>query len=156
MFSVVEPQNLEYKNQWLINNPDKELEEAPDRQSFYFDTNHFKRTFTLHEFKNLIDGFNDFVSSSKELEQIEKIKEPERVNKPLKLKWTGNKNQLYSVIRQLKNDFELITNSYNELAEFLISNVTGFENTSKETVEKELKKDKQPPKPRRVNINPEE
>jgi hypothetical protein len=71
-----------------------------------------------------------------------------------KIKWTGQKNQLYSVIRQLKIDHELIKNSFNELAEFIISNFTGFENTKKETVEKELKKNSQLPKNKRIKIEP--
>lgn len=72
-----------------------------------------------------------------------------------KLVWKGQKNQLYSVLRQLKNDHELIGNSYNSLADFLIQNVTGFENTSKETIEKELKKRNPLPKGKRINVTPE-
>jgi hypothetical protein len=80
--------------------------------------------------------------------------ENKKESKNIKLKWKGSKIQLYSVLRQLKNQYELIGNSYNELAEFLINNVTGFNETKKETVEKELKKENLPPKERRVNINP--
>ncbi len=69
-----------------------------------------------------------------------------------KLDWKGSKVQLYSVLRQLKTQYELIANSYNELADFLIQNVKGFESTSKETVEKELKKKQQPQKNKRVNF----
>lgn len=70
-----------------------------------------------------------------------------------KLNWRGNKNQLYAVLRQLKNDYELIGNSYNSLADFLIQNVTGFENTKKETIEKELKKKQPLPHAKRVSVN---
>jgi hypothetical protein len=73
-----------------------------------------------------------------------------------KLKWIGAKNQLYNVLRQLKNEYGLITNSYNELADFLMEHVTGFENTKKETIEKELKKKQPLPKSKRININPDE
>jgi len=70
----------------------------------------------------------------------------------VKLIWKGQKNQLYNVLRQLKN-LDLIGNSYNNLADFLIENVSGFENTSKETIEKEIKKIKDLPKPKRINID---
>ena len=83
-----------------------------------------------------------------------KIANSEVVKSGLKLDWKGTKIQLYSVLRQLKNDYELIGNSYNELADFLIQNVKSFGDTKKETVEKELKKVQQPPKNRRVKINP--
>ncbi|MEP6947714.1 MAG: hypothetical protein ABI863_00505 [Ginsengibacter sp.] len=73
-----------------------------------------------------------------------------------KLIWKGQKNQLYSTLRQLKNDYEFVANSYNSLAEFLIQNVSGFENTSKETIEKELKKNTPLPKQKRVEITPGE
>ncbi len=74
----------------------------------------------------------------------------------IKLIWKGQKNQLYNVLRQLKNDYELIGNSYNSIADFLIENVTGFENTGKETIEKELKKTAPLPKAKRINITPGE
>lgn len=71
-----------------------------------------------------------------------------------KLKWLGSNVQLYHVLRQLKNDHEVIGNSYNSLADFLINYVTGFENTSKETIEKELKKKYIPPKNKRIIVDP--
>lgn len=71
----------------------------------------------------------------------------------VKLKWRGQNNQLYSVLRQLKNDYELTDSSYDEIAEFIKQSFTGFENTKKGTIEKELKKKKLLPKPKRIPIN---
>lgn len=90
--------------------------------------------------------------------EIEKIEEQffkkDHSNKSFKLIWKGQKNQLYNVLRQLKN-LDLIGNSYNNLADFLIENVSGFENTSKGTIEKEINKIKDLPKPKRINIEPD-
>jgi hypothetical protein len=58
----------------------------------------------------------------------------------VKLRWTGQKNQLYGVIQQLKEN-ELISNTYNQIADFLKENVIPFHSASKENIEKELKKD---------------
>lgn len=71
----------------------------------------------------------------------------------IKLKWTGQKNQLYAILRQLKNEYEMLNNSYNELADFIKLYVVGFENTSKETIEKELKKNTVLPKAKRVKLD---
>jgi hypothetical protein len=71
---------------------------------------------------------------------------------PVRLKWEGQKNQLYNVLRQLK-DKELISNSYNELADFLKNHVIPFHTTAKETIEKELKKKADLPKDRRINLD---
>jgi hypothetical protein len=73
----------------------------------------------------------------------------------IKLQWIGQKNQIYNVLRQLK-DYDLIANSYNSLADFLIQNVTGFEDTKKETIETEFKRNKDLPKPKRIKIEPGE
>ena len=77
-------------------------------------------------------------------------------NSQIKLKWNGQKNQLYAVLRQLKNDYELIDNSYSVLADFIKQSVVGFEDTSRDTIDKELKKERKLPKQRRVNIEPNE
>jgi hypothetical protein len=152
--SIIEIQTAEFVKQWLLDNPEKNFEDAPPKKSFWFNNGHLKVSINKKMIQNLIEGFKDFEEeTNKSKHPIEILPEKNRV---IKLKWTGNKNQLYSVIRQLKNDYELITNSYNELADFLIANVTGFENTKKETVEKEIKKDQPLPKERRVNIKPEE
>jgi hypothetical protein len=74
----------------------------------------------------------------------------------VKLQWRLQKNQLYAVLRQLKNEYEAIGNSYNELAEFIKQSVIGFEETSKETIEKELKKTTPLPKNKRIKLNPKE
>lgn len=76
-------------------------------------------------------------------------------NSTVKIKWEGQKNQLYSVIRQLKNDYSLITNSYDELAEFIVNNFYGFTPSNRRTVETELKKEQNLPKRKRVKINPD-
>ncbi|OLY91219.1 hypothetical protein SAMN05444008_11293 [Cnuella takakiae] len=75
-------------------------------------------------------------------------------NQFIKLNWLGQKNQIYQVLRKLKQD-GLIGNSYNELADFLIQNVVGFHNTKKETVEKELKRGDLPKKGKRIDLDPE-
>ena len=73
-----------------------------------------------------------------------------------KLIWNGQKNQLYSVLRQLKEDRGLIGNSIESLAEFLIQNVTGFEATKKNTIETEYKRNKLIRKDKRIKIDPGE
>lgn len=152
IFKVVEPQNLEFKNNWLIRNPDSLLI-PPSPNTYYFDTQYLKRSFTLEEFSNLIIGFNNFKDFVSELNEIQKNTSDALHNKRIiKLDWKGQKNQLYFVIRELKNKYEFINNSYNEIAEFLIENVSGFQNTKKETVEKELKKNTKLPKNKRVEI----
>jgi hypothetical protein len=78
----------------------------------------------------------------------------------IKLKWKGAKNQFYSVLRQLKIKYELLDNTFDELAEFLKQNVVGFESTRMSTIIKELKKDTEKPenlaKNKRIPINPDE
>jgi hypothetical protein len=66
--------------------------------------------------------------------------------------WRGQKNQLYDVLRQLK-DKDLLANSYEDLAVFIKQNVDIFKNTSLSTIQKELGKDKRPPKNKRLNID---
>lgn len=86
------------------------------------------------------------------IEPTKQKKTEDAIKPPTKLKWSGQKNQLYEVLRKLKED-GFILNSYNELADFLIQCVIPFQNTSKETIEKELKKKKPLPKNKRVNIS---
>jgi len=105
----------------------------------------------LSDLKNKkIEDFSDEPNNKSD----ESIK-PLSVN-TIKLKWKGAKNQLYNVLRQLKNDHDMIGNSYNELADFLISNVQKFNNNKKETVEKELKRGQPLPKSKRIKIEPGE
>jgi site-specific DNA-cytosine methylase len=79
--------------------------------------------------------------------QLEKMSEQGNVEKSKskehspKLNWTLQKNQLYYVFRQLKNEHNAISMSYDKIAEFIKENVVGFETTEKGTIEKELKKD---------------
>lgn len=98
--------------------------------------------------------FYYYVIKKSELLNKNKEVKPQQI-KHTKLKWLGSKTQLYSVLRILKKDYELIGNSFNELADFLIENVVSFESTSKETVEKELKKVQNPPKNKRILIDKE-
>lgn len=110
---------------------------------------------------DFIEGKNTAQFEMMLLKQVKEIEAPieltDKMNKSenttiIKIKWKGQKNQLYSVLRQLKNEHELISNSYNELADFIKLYVTGFESTSKETIEKELKKNNTLPKAKRVKI----
>ncbi len=91
-----------------------------------------------------------------EIEKIISKSEFDEMNtaNTIKLKWLGSKAQLYSVLRQLKNDHEMIGNSFDELAEFLLKNVTSFEKTKKGTVEKELKRERKLLKKRRISVDP--
>lgn len=82
------------------------------------------------------------------------ILDEKKDNEKLKLKWSGQKNQLYNVLRQLK-DRGLILNSYNNLADFLIQNVTGFEETKKETITKEIQRNIPIPKSKRFTVDPD-
>jgi hypothetical protein len=113
------------------------------------------------EFENIsTETINNYILQDIEslnrclLKLREDLKLPLPESKKEKLNWKGQKNQLYSVLRQLKIDHELIGNSFNSIADFLIQNVIGFENTSKETIEKELKKKQILPKPKRIEIFP--
>lgn len=106
-------------------------------QVFYhcFDTNAINFSF-LDKF-NLIEGWL-------KLEQMcekDNIEKPKSKEHSLKLNWTLQKNQLYYVFRQLKNEHSAISMSYDDIAEFIKENIVGFETTKKGTIEKELKKD---------------
>ncbi len=107
------------------------------------------KQFTINKFEEIKNGFEDF---TKMTSTIIKTNSTQQSNL-IKLNWKGQKNQIYQVLRELKEQ-ELITNTYNELADFLIQNVIPFQNTKKETIEKELKKKKPLPKNKRVRISP--
>lgn len=68
-----------------------------------------------------------------------------------RLKWKGQKNQLYSVFRQLK-DADLITNSYEELAWFIHHHVEQFQQNAISTIVKEISRPGQPAKNKRINL----
>lgn len=106
-------------------------------QVFYhcFDTNAINFSF-LDKF-NLIEGWLKLEQMC-EKGNFEKSKSKEH---SLKLNWTLQKNQLYYVFRQLKNEHNAISMSYDDIAEFIKENIVGFETTKKGTIEKELKKD---------------
>jgi hypothetical protein len=106
-------------------------------QVFYhcFDTNAINFSF-LDKF-NLIEGWL-------KLEQMcekDNIEKPKSKEHSIKLNWTLQKNQLYYVFRQLKNEHSAISMSFDDIAEFIKENIVGFETTKKGTIEKELKKD---------------
>ena len=68
------------------------------------------------------------------------------------IKWDGNNNQLYDVIRQLKKR-GLIISSYADLAIFLKKNIDKLEHTALSTIQKELERGQRPTKARRVNLD---
>lgn len=97
-----------------------------------------RNSVTIYEFdiRNLLRGIEEFDSylKSNSNQEIQK-------NNNIKLNWVLQKNQLYYVFRQLKNEHNAISMSYDDIAQFIKENVVGFETTKKGTIEKELKKD---------------
>jgi len=90
----------------------------------------------------------------KEIGLVKEKETDKREIAPLvKIKWDGQKNQLYDVIRQLKERENKILNSYTDLAVFLKTNFEMFDNTSLSTIETELQRGKRPPKRRRINLD---
>jgi len=69
----------------------------------------------------------------------------------VKLKWGGQNNQLYVVIRYLKSEGFLL-NSNEELAEILKAMVDVFNDTKTSTIQKELGRDQDLPKNRRIDL----
>jgi hypothetical protein len=69
----------------------------------------------------------------------------------VKLKWGGQNNQLYVVIRHLKSEGFLL-NSNEELAEILKAMVDVFNDTKTSTIQKELGRDQDLPKNRRIDL----
>lgn len=81
------------------------------------------------------------------------------VNKEIfQLKWKGQRNQLYSVIRQLKLEYQMFDETYEELAKFLKQSFSFFNDTKLSTILKELSKDHTLPenlaKNKRMPVNP--
>ena len=70
-----------------------------------------------------------------------------------KLKWKGQKNQLYEVLRILKEK-DLLTGSYEDLALFIKTHVEGFADTALSTIVKQLARPQNLPKDRRINLDP--
>jgi len=116
----------------------------------------------LRNFKEIVNGYSQFLTANEilkmlksldNLNEIENLKESgiEKENTQKKLKWEGQKNQLYDVIRQLKKK-ELIANSYMEIATFICQNLEGFE-TNFPTVLKEIQKDERPAKNKRIDLD---
>lgn len=119
---------------------------------------HYPKNFDRNSIDTL-NWFNHFSSYQHAFwpkNKKDKIQQNQEIfSSNVKLQWKGQKNQLYNVLRQLKEDYELIGNSYNDLAEFIKFNVIGFENTKKGTIEKELPKKESLPKPKRIKIEPD-
>lgn len=81
------------------------------------------------------------------------------INKEIfQLKWKGQRNQLYSVIRQLKLEYQMFDETYEELAKFLKQSFSFFNETKLSTILKELSKDHTLPenlaKNKRMPVNP--
>lgn len=67
------------------------------------------------------------------------------------LKWDGSKSQLYSLFKQLKEK-KLISNSYEELASFIMNNVESFNNNKLSTITAEIKRNKNLTKGKRIYL----
>lgn len=80
-----------------------------------------------------------------------KIEEPVLEHATKQLKWSGQKNQLYDVIRKLK-DQGLLENSYEELAVFIKAHVDIFNGTSLSTISRQLSRPQKLRKAKRINI----
>jgi hypothetical protein len=83
------------------------------------------------------------------LEQREPRPTPATIQK---LQWEGNKNQMYWVLKELKVK-GLISNSYEQLADFLRQCVAGFEGAAHITITTELSRGKPPTKSKRPNLS---
>ena len=104
---------------------------------------------------NITDGLKLFISraednlpDNEELIINKKIKE-RTANKSIKIRWEGTQSQLYYEFRVLKEN-ELILNNYDEIAEFIKENFTGFEKTSLNTIRTEIKRKINIVKPKRI------
>lgn len=100
-----------------------------------------KKRLTINK---LNEGYDYFISLIKDLEM-----DPGEVK--IKLNWVLNKNQLYMLIKELKR-IGAINNTYEQLSIFLKENISAFEETSRSTILKELSRDVQPPKNKRITI----
>jgi hypothetical protein len=89
-------------------------------------TSPFRLMQAFETFVNMTQGSRDEIIVSTEI---------------LQLNWKGQKNQLYSVIRQLKTEHNMIEETYEDLAKFLKQSFAFFIDTKLSTIEKELKKD---------------
>jgi hypothetical protein len=124
--------------------------------SFFKDFHNVKTKLT--KIKNQLNQEIKLVNNTSEPQQ----QQNENTIQPLiKINWNGNNNVLSDIFIQLKlmsnqKGESLITNSDNDLAVFLKSNFTCFENTSLATIEKTLsnsKQGKRPHKDKRIDIN---
>lgn len=79
-------------------------------------------------------------------------------NEILQLKWKGQKNQLYSLIRQIKLEHQMLDETYEDLAIFLKQSFSFFNETKLSTILKELNKDHTLPenlaKKKRMQVDP--
>lgn len=106
-------------------------------QVFYhcFDTNAINFSF-LDKF-NLLGGWLKLEQMIEPLETKSEQLKPKGVKLLLDEK-TGQKNHMYYLLNQLKK-MGIITNTYDQLANFLIENVNKFEGDNFQTILKELK-----------------
>lgn len=100
--------------------------------------------------KILLESYNAFVLMTQS-----EANKAEVNNEFIKLKWNGNKNQLYSVIRQLKIDHEKLTDSNEVLAKFIKQSFISFSSTQLSTILKELSKNKKLPHRNRISVDPD-
>ena len=97
-------------------------------------------------------AFRTFITKTLPLENNLDAETTDSTLSHVKLKWVGQNNQLYSVLRQLKNDHKLISNTYDSLVDFLIQNVSGFTPDKRDTYLREIKKSNALPHSKRVGL----
>ena len=121
------------------------------KEEFGFKIKNWKEHIAIsQEMPSVKDIDNLFDTPSKDnIESSIKQKETKHLTK---LNWNGNKNQLYYILRQLK-ECGLIGNTYDELVDFLHESVIGFENDNKETTRGALKRKKTLPKAKRISLD---
>ena len=107
-----------------------------------------KLTILKEGLKLFISRAEDNLPDNEELIINKKIKE-RTANKSIKIRWEGTQSQLYYEFRVLKEN-ELILNNYDEIAEFIKENFTGFEKTSLNTIRTEIKRKINIVKPKRI------
>lgn len=116
-----------------------------DNHTFYFQGGRVSHNlwfpndtdFSYSEVSKLIMGLFELEKMIKPLETKSEQLKPKGVKLLLDEK-TGQKNHMYYLLNQLKK-MGIITNTYDQLANFLIENVNKFEGDNLQTILKELK-----------------
>lgn len=148
------------KNEKKIENLENKLRELKINDKTYLHYGLIKRCIYFIEKEiNIIEKlYNPAPETASTMPEPAPTPEPvnEIGNKIMKLQWNGNKNQLYWLFRELKNlankkKQPIISNSYDEIATFIVQHFTGFENANLPTITKELKSNKKPKKA--INID---